>query len=272
MTADITVLIVGGVDESIGRTMRSIAEQASPVTDVSVVARQGLGCVLNDLDSEWVAVLPAGVQLDPEWHRSLATYLDDPVVGCVGGRTIRMDGPATLAEWFDASQPLASLSLSGRPNDRLTGIPSQHVTRDVAFLRLDTMVARTGLMQSRVQAGIPFDGSPVEMSTCSLARHRGLRVVYDSALVAVFDVADEQAVTPPEEIGWFEVSRSEIVTIRLLQTPWRAWLLVAWSLVVGTRRSPVLVTGVLYAPWAGRRARWVQVMRGKVSGLSYEQA
>lgn len=266
MTADLTVFVVGDDDARIGRTLRALGAQSELPTLMVIRGWSDVPGVLDAVETGNVAVLAAGVEPSPDWTRSAMEHMADPRTGAVGGRTLLLEAPATASDWFDEARSLARMTPAGGVEDRLTGIPSSHLVRDVLFLRLDTMVVRTEIAKKRHWAGVPYQDLPRDVPTCLLAARLGYRVVYDSALVAVAHVLEEVA-GPATSVTWEEAGRAEILTLGWHPRPLSRYGRIALSLVVGTRRSPGFLMGVVYAPWAGRRARWRAILAGKIQGL-----
>ena len=260
---DLTFVIVGEDERACAATLESLDWQtlapAPPLTATPSDFRR----VLGEVESEWVSILPEGVQLGPDWLARALDLLGAPGVGAVGGCTLELHGAQTSAVWFEAPTRVTSVDFWGRCRSRLGDLPHEPLHSSALFLRWDNMACRTALLRKVLRASDdPTRARHATVACAEVIRH-GLEVVYDSGLRAARAMG--VAGLTREDSG-LDTSQ-EIVELAGLSGWCRSKRAVASSILVGTRRSPGLLMGVAYAWWPKRRDRWRAFVGGKLLGL-----
>jgi len=214
----------------------------------------------------------------PDWaERLLATFARDDRIGAVGGRdVIHMDGGIfgadSLRGWRGVfgPPPVGRLQWWGR----MTG---NHHRADARACDTDVLKGVNMAFRRSQVIGLGFDerlqgkGAIVhhELSVCLPLRRRGLRVVFDPAILvahrpAVRPAGDHRADLRPEITT--VVTYNEALSILDYFAPSRRLVFMGWGLVVGTGTAPGLVVLLrdLLTGRPGAYSRFAAAQRGRL--------
>jgi GT2 family glycosyltransferase len=218
---------------------------------------------------------------EPDWlERIIATFRQDQRIAAVGGRDAIVEGSGlTLTAQARRRPPrVGKIQWFGRmtANHHIGTGPA----RDVDVLKGVNMSFRRAEV-----AGHGFDerlrgpGAVVhsELSVCLPLRRRGLRIVYDPAIMVMHYPAprpagDQRASLSAE--ATFNATHNETLQILDYLNPVRRIVFGVWSLFVGSTESPglaVLVRDLLRRK-PGARVRCVAAQRGRIAGWRARRA
>jgi hypothetical protein len=266
---DLTIMVVGSDGALIFESLESLLWQSVSCARVVVTTSSGLRRALDSVQTEWASILPQGAQLDPQWLFRVGELLGKVDLGAVGGRTLVIWGARTYSCWFDAPASATSMDVFGRVRSLLEDLPSRPMSSPAFFLRWDNMVCRTVVVRESLDVEDDVTRALHATRPCALAIRRGLEVVYDSEMRCARHMrrgADPMSPQPqPEE--WRRMASQQIFELANLPLGALAARAALFSALVGTRQSPGLLLGVMYAWWPRRRQRWWAFTRGKLSGL-----
>lgn len=265
----LTLVVVGFDRLAVSETFESLMWQSEPLPKVTHTSAQGLKQALDEVATEWISVLPEGVQLSPRWLSFVNEFLARSDVGAVGGRTLELRGCQTEAAWFEAQAKVTSVDILGRCHSQLEDLPSCRVSASALFLRWDNMVCRTEFVREALEIEDDVVAALHAVRPCAIAIRGGLEVVYDSEIRCSRRVppGDEPSSSQARPDTRRRMANQEIFELAGLPRRSVALWAVVSSTLVGTRRSPGLLLGVAYAWWPERRRRWQAFMSGKMSGL-----
>jgi len=214
----------------------------------------------------------------PDWaERLVAAFARDDRIAAVGGRdVIQVDGRV-----FGADSPGGWRAVLGPPPvgrlqwwGRMTG---NHHRADARAGDADVLKGVNMAFRRAQVMGLGFDerlqgrGAIVhhELSICLPLRRRGLRVVYDPAILvahhpAVRPAGDHRTDERPEVIS--EISHNEALSILEYLAPVRRVVFMAWALMVGTGGAPGLAVVVRDLAIGRPRAwsRFAAAQRGRL--------
>ncbi|MDA0163877.1 glycosyltransferase [Solirubrobacter ginsenosidimutans] len=261
---DELVVVLHASDEA-----SAIAMERWPEVRVVAVTESGSVAALNAGLKAATGTLVALVDDDaipvPEWlERIKATFAQDPRIAAVGGRDVVHTSGKILGRddqgflgRFRGAPAVGRIQWSGRH------IGNHHIgegaARDVDVLKGANMAFRRDAVAAhgydeRLRG--PGAQPHSELSICLPLRRRGLRLVYDPAIVvhhhpAPRPAGDSRVISDHDAV--YDWTYNEALQLLDHLTPPRRAAFAAWGLLVGTKRAPGLVSLARHG-LAGRRA------------------
>jgi glycosyltransferase involved in cell wall biosynthesis/GT2 family glycosyltransferase len=276
--ADEVIVVVHSSDDASARYVGELACSWPQLRSESVDAHGSVAAYNQGLASAEgmiVAYIDDDAVPSVDWLERIAeTFARDERIAAVGGRDVIVENGRILGSPADRGRRAPSPTV-GRVQWSGRMLGNHHIgtgpARDVDVLKGTNMSLRRAAVAGHgFDERLRGDGAQVhsELSVCLPLRRRGLRVVYDPAIVVEHFPAprprgDHRHSAQPEAV--FPYTHNETLAILEYFGPARRVVYALWGLAIGTTYSPgaaVLVRDVITRrPGAGRR--FVAAQRGR---------
>jgi glycosyltransferase involved in cell wall biosynthesis len=265
--ARVIVVVRAGDDASRRAALGSgLAPEMLHVVEVrvaGVVAAMAAGVATTT--SPTIAFTDDDARPRPDWLRRIATHLEEPTVGGVGGRDV-VPGQET-----PVTRSVGRFTRLGKAvGNHHLGIGAP---RDVHVLKGVNMAFRAEALALPAPGLLRGDGAEVDFEylTCAWARRQGWRLVYDPALLvdhegAPREGADQRATPAAQAV--FDAAYNSVLAATVFGDD-KARRRIAYPFIVGTNDRPGLLRG-LVALARGERvvlARLRPALTGRAAAL-----